>query len=408
MGLFVLHLFEGFGIELEYMIVDKQSLDVQPICDKLIHSFVGRYDSEINFGKISYSNELALHVVELKTSKPESELLGLETSFQEHISSINNTLLHFGSTLLPTAAHPWMNPYQQMKLWTHEANVIYDKYNKIFDCRGHGWANLQSTHVNLPFSGDEEFAKLHAAIRLLLPIMPALSASSPILDNKVQKTKDSRLEVYRHNQRRVPSITGKVIPEPIGSMQEYHDKILKKIYRDIEPYDPEGILQFEWLNSRGAIARFDRSAIEIRVLDIQECAKADIAIAYAISWVLKQLVYDGTALRFRDFSTDELSDLFLQVVTKAENTPITNERYLSIFGQQNPLTAGQLWKKILSPVLASNCLVADSLYVLLDLGTLASRIVVAHQAGESLHSIYRRLTQALALGEMFVPHHCVM
>ncbi|HAL85576.1 MAG TPA: hypothetical protein DCM31_01010, partial [Deferribacteraceae bacterium] len=37
------------------------------------------------------------------------------------------------------------------------------------------------------------------------------------------------------------------------------------MYRDIAPYDPECILQEEWLNSRGAIARFDRKAIEIRL-----------------------------------------------------------------------------------------------------------------------------------------------
>ena len=50
---------------------------------------------------------------------------------------------------------------------------MYEAYDRIFDCRGHGWANLQAVHLNLPFSGDEEFGRLHAAIRLVLPIMPA-------------------------------------------------------------------------------------------------------------------------------------------------------------------------------------------------------------------------------------------
>jgi hypothetical protein len=31
------------------------------------------------------------------------------------------------------------------------------------------------------------------------------------------------------------------------------------------------VLRHEWVNARGAIARFDRSAIEIRVLDVAEC-----------------------------------------------------------------------------------------------------------------------------------------
>ena len=43
------------------------------------------------------------------------------------------------------------------------------------------------------------------------------------------------------------------------------------MYRAIDPLDTEGILQEEWLNSRAAIARFDRGAIEIRCMDTQEC-----------------------------------------------------------------------------------------------------------------------------------------
>ena len=42
--------------------------------------------------------------------------------------------------------------------------------------------------LNLPFSSDEEFGRLHAAIRLLLPLLPALAASSPLV------------EVYRANE----------------------------------------------------------------------------------------------------------------------------------------------------------------------------------------------------------------
>ena len=33
-----LGLFDAFGVELEYMIVAKESLDVQPVCDRLIES----------------------------------------------------------------------------------------------------------------------------------------------------------------------------------------------------------------------------------------------------------------------------------------------------------------------------------------------------------------------------------
>ncbi|RZA13955.1 MAG: glutamate--cysteine ligase, partial [Proteobacteria bacterium] len=37
----LLHLFDAYGIEMEYMIVNRDSLDVMPITDKVIESLAG-------------------------------------------------------------------------------------------------------------------------------------------------------------------------------------------------------------------------------------------------------------------------------------------------------------------------------------------------------------------------------
>ena len=124
---------------------------------------------------------------------------------------------------MPTAMHPWMDP-NDVELWPHGTRVIYDTFDRIFSCKGHGWANLQSLQINLPFAGDEEFARLHAAIRFLLPILPGLAASSPIIDGERNGILDNRLVVYRSNCARIPSVTGEVVPEPIGSIGEYHER----------------------------------------------------------------------------------------------------------------------------------------------------------------------------------------
>ncbi len=98
---------------------------------------------------------------------------------------INGVLEPLGARLMPSAMHPWMDPHREMVLWPHENSSIYEAFNRIFDCRGHGWANLQAVHLNLPFRGDAEFARLHAAIRVLLPLLPALAASSPFIDGRL-------------------------------------------------------------------------------------------------------------------------------------------------------------------------------------------------------------------------------
>src|SRR5690606_32858155 len=134
----------------------------------------------------------------------------------------------------------------------------YEAFDRIFDCRGHGWANLQSVHLNLPFDGDDEFGRLHAAVRLILPILPAIAASSPIMDARITGTLDNRLSVYRANARTLPIVSGRIIPGPVHTRADYEREVLDAIYRDLAPHDPDGTLRHEWVNARGAIARFTR------------------------------------------------------------------------------------------------------------------------------------------------------
>ena len=71
--------------------------------------------------------------------------------------------------------------------------------------------NLQSAHLNLPFYDDAEFVKLHAAIRLILPLIPAIAASSPFMDGADNNILDNRLMVYQQHCRRFPQAMGPVI-----------------------------------------------------------------------------------------------------------------------------------------------------------------------------------------------------
>ena len=68
---------------------------------------------------------------------------------------------------MPTGAHPWLNPHNGIALWPHGDRKIYNAYHQLFNCAGHGWGNLQSSHLNLPFANDQEFKVLHDAVRLL-------------------------------------------------------------------------------------------------------------------------------------------------------------------------------------------------------------------------------------------------
>jgi glutamate---cysteine ligase / carboxylate-amine ligase len=283
-------LFSRFGLELEYMLVANESLDVRAVVDELFRRATGELASDVERGDITWSNELVAHVVELKTTDPAPQLSGLAAKFHRQVTEINTLAGELGARLMPTAMHPWMQPRAETRLWPHDNSEVYQAFDRVFQCQGHGWANLQSTHLNLPFANDAEFGRLHAATRLVLPLLPALAASSPICEGQAAGLLDARLDAYRHNARRIPSVTGAVVPEAVFTPAAYRAEILEPLYADIRPHDPGGVLQHEWLNARGAIARFERNTIEIRVLDVQEHPAADLAIAVLVVAVLEALV----------------------------------------------------------------------------------------------------------------------
>lgn len=407
-----IHLFQGYGIELEYMLVDRNTLKVRPITDELIRHETGAYQSDFENGMVTWSNELVLHVVELKSTRPESNFNALGNAFAENVRRVNGILASSNTMLMPTAAHPFMDPMTETKIWPHENNEVYNVYNKIFDCRGHGWSNLQSTHLNLPFYDDEEFAKLHAAVRLVLPLLPALCASSPILDGKVTGMVDTRLKYYRSNQAKIPSITGRVIPEAVFSKRNYLNTIYEKIKADIASYDPDRVLNPIWVNSRGAIPRFDRGSIEIRIMDIQECPAADMAIMTLVIETIKALVSE----KFVDFEsqtkwkTDYLAQLLDKSSEKGPSVLIENPDFLNVFAfPGHAATMGELWRHIAERLVRSgNVFVATSrpeIEVLLNEGTLSQRIVKslgADHSKENITAVYRRLCDCLAQDKMFL------
>jgi len=412
-----LRLFEAVGIELEYMIVDRGTLAVRPIADRLLAAAQARAGepapevpaSEIERGALAWSNELALHLVELKTNGPAPGLRGLAAAFQAGVRDANGLLAPQGAQLMPTGMHPWMDPSSELVLWPHEYAEVYRSFDRIFGCREHGWANVQSMHLNLPFDGDREFGRLHAAIRVLLPLLPALAASSPLVEGRPGGALDSRLEFYRGHTRRIPSLVAEVIPEPTFDRAGYEEQIYARIRGDLAAHDREGAMRSEWMNARGAIARFDRGAIEIRLLDVQECPRADMAVAGAVVGVLRALVSGSLASEEaqRGFPHAPLAAMLRETTRCADEALLHDEAYLRLLGWKgaSPCRAGDLWRELVQRTHGEReaADAADALAVILDEGCLARRIlgrVGAEPAGDRIREVYAELCRCLADGRL--------
>jgi hypothetical protein len=396
-------IFQGFGIESEYMIVDSESLNVSPSAELLLQGENGTIQNEVEKNNTAWSNELASHVIEIKTNGPVSDLSSVEPLFQNDIQTISTILSKHSLRLMPTSMHPWMDPYKEFQIWSHDSNEIYEAYNRIFNCQGHGWSNLQSVHINIGFQGDEEFRKLHSAIRILLPLIPAITASSPFIEGRRGSYWDNRIFFYENNQKIIPEITGAIIPEFVGSESEYQDKILKPMYLSISPYDTEGILQEEWLNSRGAIARFDRSAIEIRLMDIQESPLGDLEIVNGLVQILKNIVYNSYSTKLERFPTDRLKAILDKTLSYGSNTIIDDHEYLEFFkSNKTNIRVSELFVESLQ---ASNQISDEFVDIITNKGNLSERIVLAcgvNPSRETLQKVYKRLSDCLLENVYFI------
>jgi gamma-glutamyl:cysteine ligase YbdK (ATP-grasp superfamily) len=407
------HLFQVIGVELEYMITTQKEGKVAPLADQLLKAACGAFDDFEN-GKITWSNELVNHVIELKCTQPEADLLALRDDFVANVREANRWLATLGARLMPGAAHPTMWPEAEAMLWPHGYSEVYTLYDRLFNCKGHGWSNVQSTHINLPFYDDEEFARLHAAVRIILPLIPAMAASSPMLEGKLTGWKDARLKYYKQNQTAIPVIVGMIIPERVYSRRNYIHRIYDPIRQALAPHDPEKILDPVWVNSRGAIARFDRGSIEIRLMDIQECPTADLALVAFWLALVRWLTAERPASTEvqQHFSTDVLAHLLDKTMVMGENARIDSAEYLALWGLEgDKWTASRLLKHIFERLMKegfSEDLDPWKLTIehILQSGTLATRLQKAlgtAPSAQRINEVYARLCENLETDTLFSP-----
>ena len=405
--------FSAIGIGLEHVIVARDSLDPLPLADQMLAEAGGPGAGEVARGAYGWSHALALHQIETRNRTLAPSLAGLAHAFDAEVAAINRQLAPYRARLLPGGMHPWMLPLADTRLWPHAPAALHDQVDRIFDCRRHGWANVQGMRIHLPFSGDEQFARLHAAIRLVLPIIPALAASSPFAECCDTGHADYRIKLLRERAACVPGITGGLIPATVSSRAAYEQDILAPLYRAIALRDPKGLLQQEWFNPHGAIPCFARNAIEIRITDAQECPRADIAVAGAITAVVRMLYEEETCTlaQQQTYPTADLADILKRCTDRAEQAPLTGTAcasYLALLGYPKfTCSAQHLWRYLLRSRAAEPGIDEDGVAALdqiLEHGSLATRLRRATHGDISparLHTLYRRLADCLEQGRMF-------
>lgn len=265
------------GPEHEFSLVDDR-LKALPIVDRVIKDVRGRIVNFVQMPTFTFGKELQLHVMEVRPNAPFTSPVEFEETMHGAVLTLSDLLEQkHNAHLLGTGMHPLLM-LDETGVWPHRHRQLYDALSKVFNLHQHGWLNIQSFQLNLPYSNEKDGVLLHSVLANLCAFLPAVSAASPIYEGRMERHVDSRLHLYQDNQIR--SITGDVVPEYVASFEDYWANVIGKYSADMARAGADrSILNQDWVNSRGVIFRFDRKALEVRVMDEQECVKSDVALS---------------------------------------------------------------------------------------------------------------------------------
>jgi len=389
-----------------YHIVQRDSLEALPLAKEALKAIGSA--SQAKASTATWEHSTAAHLVRLRMLRASRPSPALARRVATHIRKFNAVLKTWNAMLLPTGSHPLLAP-ADTTAWTDERDPLHQLSGDVFQRQVHGHVNAAGLSLGLPFANDHEFARLHAAVRLLLPIIPALSASSPLLEGDRTGFLDARLEAMLHTHEDRPDLMGSVVPEAVFS-QEDHDRIvLAPIAQALAEYGGEQNTDAEAANARAAVAFFDRGILELRVLEPQENPAVDLAVVEFITVALKALMngrWVSTYLQ-RAWPETDLLAIYLQVIKDAGATLIANRDYLIMFGllKQEQLSARRLWQHLFVELYGE--LSEDTrthVGNILEKGCLASRIleqVGREPSEEKIRRCYAELATCLAEGRSF-------
>ncbi len=113
----------------------------------------------------------------------------------------------------------------------------------------------------------------------------------------------------------------KLSQNTLSSFSQYKHDVIGRYTEDLAKAGASKTLLYqEWVNSRGVIFRFDRSALEVRVMDEQECVKSDVALSCFVRAALRGLI----ALKTELLPHDQLVKDFNMIIKDGLNAQVSN------------------------------------------------------------------------------------
>jgi gamma-glutamyl:cysteine ligase YbdK (ATP-grasp superfamily) len=342
----------GPGLGLEYLVVDANSLSPMGAT-----TFSGRTDD------VTWTSKDGT-CISFNTTSSGHGFNGLAGMLAKGVSSAWKSVRDAGNgVLLPCSMHPLM-----------ELRAPVGGGEQ--DPQPPGSTILR---MEIPFADEQEFGRLHTAIRMVLPLIPAISSSSPFINGKWAVAQSARLLSILEGEQVLPELTGAYIPEVALDQADYFRIVLEPIARGLAERGMGQSVDYQQANRRAAIPSFEHNVITITVADTQESVGAAVAVAEMIAAVVQAMKEGRWVSNYlqRAWHEADLRAILLDVVKNGADAVLANRDYLLMFGKlRESATAGELWRHIYQH-LRGELSETTRIHIahILDHGNLAQRIL---------------------------------
>jgi len=253
-----------FGLEEEFFLVDPDSRDLIADPDPALFDACER-DS----GAHKVVHELLRTQIETNTRVCTS-VADLRQAQIETRSLVINTAAQFGAAVIASSTHPFAH-WQAQAVTPKER---YDRFAVTFQEVVRRYL-VGGMHIHAGFGDAESRIRVMTALRRYLPIMHALSTSSPFNGGRETGFKSFRLTV-------IASMPRTNLPQPFRTRAEYD-----RLVSDYQSMDFIGDGTELWWDIRPAV-RFP--TIEVRICDICPRMEDTLSLAALYACLIRRLL----------------------------------------------------------------------------------------------------------------------
>ncbi|HTX47387.1 MAG TPA: YbdK family carboxylate-amine ligase [Solirubrobacteraceae bacterium] len=255
------------GLEEEFAVLDAASLDMVPRFEELRDAAAS--DPVL---AASVAGELISSEIEITSGRGE-DLAAAFAAQREHRRRLFALAARHGLELGATGTHPWAD-YREQRI------IETDHYRRVEDGLKYvAWRNNTfSLHVHVGVRGADRAALVCDRLREVLPLLLAISSSSPFLDGRDSGLHSARTQTFTRSFPRCG------IPDPFGGWDAFAEYIGFLV-------ETSSIVEYTqvWWSIR---PHFSFGTVEVRICDAQPTAAESEALASLIVACVAQTARD--------------------------------------------------------------------------------------------------------------------